>query len=71
MGKEIGCFFKYNRSKISTPQLKKTFLSSSADHTLYANNLTGTSISSQLDNKYITKNKKIKTPQIQMKYTHV
>ena len=56
MGKEIGRSYKYNRSKISTPTLKKPVLSSSADHTLYANNSTGTSISSQLDNKDITIN---------------
>ena len=56
MGKEIGCSFKYNRLKISTPTLKKTILSSSAAHTLYASNSTGTSISSQLDNKDITTN---------------
>ena len=56
MVKEIGRSFKYNQSKISTPTLKKPVLSSSAAHTLYASNLTGTSISSQLDNKDITKN---------------
>ena len=39
-----------------TPTLKKPVLSSSAAHTLYANNLTGTSISYQLDNKDITTN---------------
>ena len=35
MGKEIGRSFKYNRSKISTPTLKKPVLSSSANHTSY------------------------------------
>ena len=56
MGKEIGRSFKYNRSKISTPTLKKPVLSSSAAHTSSASNFTGTSISSQLDNKYIFTN---------------
>ena len=51
MGKEIGCSFKYNRSKISTPTLKKPVLSSSADHKLYTSNLTRTIISSQLENE--------------------
>ena len=53
---DIGCYYKYNRSKISTLTLKKPVLSSSADHTLYASNSTGTSISYQLDNKEITTN---------------
>ena len=56
MGKEIGRCFKYNRSKISTPTLKKLVLSYLAAHTLYASNSTGTSISYQLDNKDITTN---------------
>ena len=51
MGKEIGRSFKYNRSKISTPTLKKPVLSSSAAHTLSASNLTQTFISYHLDNK--------------------
>ena len=55
-GKEIGRSFKYNRSKISTPTLKKPVLSSSAAHTLYAINSTGTSIPYQLDNRDITTN---------------
>ena len=50
-------FFKYNRSKISTPTLNKTVLSSSAAHTPYTSNLTQTSISSQIDNGDITTNK--------------
>ena len=33
MGKEIGRSYKYNRSKLFTPILKKAVLSSSADHT--------------------------------------
>ena len=56
MGNEIGRSCKYNRSKISTPTLKKPVLSYSGDHTLYASNSTVTSISSQLDNKYINTN---------------
>ena len=56
MEKEIGRSFRNNRSKISTPTLKKPVISSSADHTLYASNSTGTSISSQLYNKDITTN---------------
>ena len=54
MGKEIGRSYKYNRSKLSTPTLKKPVLSSSAAHTSSAINLTQTFISSQLDNKDIT-----------------
>ena len=56
MVKEIGRSFKYNRSKISNPTLKKPVLSSSAAHKSFASNSTQTSISSQLDNKDITKN---------------
>ena len=51
MGKEIGRSFKYNRSKISTPTLKKPVLYSSTDHTSYASNLTCILISSQLENE--------------------
>ena len=51
MGKEIDCYFKYNRSKISTPTLKKPVLSSSAHHTSYTTNSTRTIISYQLENK--------------------
>ena len=51
MGKEIGRSFKYNRSKISTPTLKKPVLSSSENHTSYTTNLTQTIISYQLENK--------------------
>ena len=57
-GKDIGRLYKYNRSKISTTTLKKPVLLSSAAHTSSASNLTQTSISSQLDNKDITKNQK-------------
>ena len=54
--KDIGCLYKYNRPKQSTPTFKKPVLSSSADHSSSASNSTGTSISSQLDNKDITTN---------------
>ena len=54
MGKDIGRSFKYNRLKISTTTLKKPILSYLVDHTLYTGNLTRTSISSQIDNKYST-----------------
>ena len=47
MGKEIGRYFKYNWSKISTPTL--------TDHTSSASNLTPTFISYHLDNKDSTK----------------
>ena len=56
MGKEIGRFYKKNWSKIFTPTLMKPILSSSASHTSYASTSTGTSISYQLDNNYITAN---------------
>ena len=56
MGKEIGRYFKYNRSKTSNKTLKKPVLSSSAAHTSSASNSTGTSISSQIDNKDIFTN---------------
>ena len=49
-------FFKNNRMKILTPTLKKPVLSSSASYTPSASNSTRTYISSQLDNKDITKN---------------
>ena len=51
MGKKIGRSFKYNRSKISTPTLKKSLLSSSANHTSYTTNLTQKIISYQLENE--------------------
>ena len=51
MGKEIGRSFKYNRSKIPTPTLKKPLLSSSPNHTSYTTNSTRTIISHQLENK--------------------
>ena len=51
MGKDIGCSFKYNRSKISSPTLKKPVLSSSAHHTSYKTNSTRTIMSHQLQHK--------------------
>ena len=51
MGKEIGCCYKYNRSKIFTPILKKPVLSSSAHLTSYTTSLSQTIIPSQLENK--------------------
>ena len=56
MVKEIGCLYKNNRSKLSTTTLNKYGLSSSDAHTPSASSLTRTSISPQLDNKYITTN---------------
>ena len=56
MGKEIGRLYKNNQSKLSPSTLKKLVLSSSDAHASSASNLTGTSISSQIDNKYITTN---------------
>ena len=56
VGKEIGRFYKNNRSKLSTPTFKKPILSSSASHISSASNSTRKSISSQLDNKDINKN---------------
>ena len=54
MGKDIGRTFKYNRSKISRPTLKKPVLSSSANHTSYTTNLTPTIMSHQLQHKEST-----------------
>ena len=54
MGKEIGCSYKYYRSKISTPTLKKPVLSSSANHTSYKTNLTPTIMSHQPQHKNST-----------------
>ena len=53
MGKEIGCSFKYNRSRISTPTLKKPFLSSIATDTSSGSNSTRTFISFHFDNEGI------------------
>ena len=51
MGKEIGPSYKYYRSKISNPTLKKPVLSSSANHTSYTTYSTPTIMSYQLKNK--------------------
>ena len=51
MGKDIDCNYKYNKSKISSPTLKKPVLSSSANHTSYTTNLTPTIMSRQLQHK--------------------
>ena len=51
MGKGIGCSFKYYRSKISTPTLKKLVSSSSANHTSYTTNSTPTIMSHKLQHK--------------------
>ena len=51
MGKDIGRSYKYNRSKISIPTLKKPVLSSSENHTSYTTNLTPTIMSHQLQHK--------------------
>ena len=51
MGKDIGRSYKYNRSKISTPTLKKPALSSSENKTWYTTSLSQTIISYQLENK--------------------
>ena len=56
MVKDIGRLYKYNQPKQSTPTFKKPVLYSSASHASSASNLTGTSISSKLDNKDITTN---------------
>ena len=48
MGKDIGRSYKYNRSKITTPTLKKPVLSSSANNTSYTTNSTPTIMSRQL-----------------------
>ena len=51
MGTDIGRFFKYNRSKISSPTFKKPVLLSSENHTSYTTNLTPTIMSHQLQHK--------------------
>ena len=51
MGNDIDCSYKYNRSKIPTPTLKKPVLSSSANHTSYTTSFSQTIISSQLENE--------------------
>ena len=51
MGKDIGRSFKYNRSKISSPSLKKPVLSSSGNHASFTTNSTPTIMSHQLQHK--------------------
>ena len=51
MGKDIGRSYEYNRSKISTPTLKKPVLLSSANHTSYTTSLSQTIISYEHENK--------------------
>ena len=51
MGKEIGRSYKYYRSKIPNPTLKKPVLSSSANHTSYTTNSTPTIMSYRLQHK--------------------
>ena len=54
MGKDIGCSYKYNRSKIPTSKLKKPVLSSSANHTSYTTNSSQSIMSHQLQHKVST-----------------
>ena len=56
MVNNIGSLYKYIWPKQSVPTFKKPVLSSSAVHASSASISTGTSISSQLDNKDITTN---------------
>ena len=51
MGKEIGRSYKYYRSKIFNPTLKKPVLSSLANHTSYTTNSIPTIMSYQLQHK--------------------
>ena len=51
MGKDIGRSYKYNRSKISSPTLKKPVLSYPANHTSYTTNSTPTIMSCPLQHK--------------------
>ena len=51
MVKDIGRSYKYNKSKISSPTLKKPVVSSSANHKSYTTNLTPTIMSHQLQHK--------------------
>ena len=51
IGKDIGSSYKYNRSQISSPTLKKPVLSSSANHTSYTTTSTPTIMSHQLQHK--------------------
>ena len=51
MGNGIGRYYEYNQSKIPTPLLKESVLSSLENHTSYTTSLSQTIISSQLENK--------------------
>ena len=51
MGKETGHSFKYNRTEISSPTLKKPVLSSSANHTSYTTNPTPNFMPHQVQHK--------------------
>ena len=53
-GKDIGRAYRYNRSKISSPTLKKPVLLSSENHSSYTSNLTPTIMSHQLQHKEST-----------------
>ena len=57
MVKDIGRLYKYNQPNQYTPTSKKPVLSSSDAHSSSASNLTGTFISSELNNKGSTTNK--------------
>ena len=52
------CSYKYNRSKLSNPTLKKPVLSSSANYTSYTTSLSQTVISYQLENRDSAANSK-------------
>ena len=56
MDNDIGRFYKNNRSKISTPTLKKPVLSSLASHTSSASNSARISALYRLDIKHIVTN---------------
>ena len=71
MGKEIGRFYKHNGSKILSSTLKKSVLSSSANHTSYTTNTTPTIISYKLQHKVSTSIQNKVTSQIQMISTPV
>ena len=56
MVKDIGRLYQFNQPKQSTPTFKKLLLSSLDAHASSGSNSTGTSISSQINNKEITTN---------------
>ena len=51
MGKDIGCFYKHNRPKSSSPTLKKPVLLSSENHTSCMTISNPTIMSHQLQHK--------------------